>query len=277
MKRNRWLWLWLAVGFVLIILVPLAMDWLIIGNSFPSNISNSEWVGFFGGYIGSIIGAFVSLVGIIITIKHTSSENKRDRELEIRPFCLANSIPAKNLNPCFETHLMLFGYNPDETADFSANDDVVSHSEYFEIRNIGVGPAINCKITQGEYCTYLPNRKVESNLPNISSCSCIAPGESLYVHFDVWYDCCTLERISEDIPNNNEIKELFAKYYPQCNIPFSISYSDMMGTRYTQSFHVSLLFDSKFDKNVGQTLVPYCSITIHNETDKFTPEKIVSR
>lgn len=66
---------------------PLVIDWLIIGNSFPSNVSNSDWVGFLGGYIGAIIGAVVSLIGIIITIRYTNEQNKMDRELQVRPYC----------------------------------------------------------------------------------------------------------------------------------------------------------------------------------------------
>lgn len=72
----------LIVSLICIIMLPLAIDWLIIGNEFPSNIDNSDWVGFFGDYIGAIIGAVVSLIGIIITIRYTNEQNKRDRELD---------------------------------------------------------------------------------------------------------------------------------------------------------------------------------------------------
>ena len=42
---------------------------------------------FFGGYIGALIGAIVSLAGIIITIRYTNEQNKKDRELQVRPYC----------------------------------------------------------------------------------------------------------------------------------------------------------------------------------------------
>ena len=72
MSKKIWL---LVLGAILfMILLPLGVDWLIIGNSFTSNISNSDWVGFFGGYIGALVGALVSLIGIIVTIRFTKAQ-----------------------------------------------------------------------------------------------------------------------------------------------------------------------------------------------------------
>lgn len=56
------------------------MDYLIIGNGFYSNISNSDWVQFLGSYVGSLIGAFSGIVGIIMTIKFSEKQSKEDRE-----------------------------------------------------------------------------------------------------------------------------------------------------------------------------------------------------
>lgn len=273
MIRNKWLWLWLVVGITLITLVPLAMDWLIIGNGFPSNIDNSDWVGFFGGYIGSIIGAIVSLAGIVITIRHTSKENRRDRELEIRPYCLVKPIEEKNFNPHFERHSMSFRYDPNNEVSFANDDEIVSHSSYFEIANIGVGPAINCKICQDEYCTYLPNRKVNNEYSNQVSCSCIAPNESLYIQFDVWYDDNLIERNCKGKIDSEQIFTLSVEHYTQCDIPFSINYSDLIGTSYTQFFHISLSFGSAFDENIKPTCRMRCSVSIRNDIEPISTEK----
>ena len=86
MKKTT-IFIIILISLVLIIGLPLAIDWLIIGNGFPSNIENSDWVSFFGGYIGALIGAIVSLAGIIITIRYTNEQNKKDRELQVRPYC----------------------------------------------------------------------------------------------------------------------------------------------------------------------------------------------
>lgn len=79
----------IIIGIILILLVtisPLLMDWIILGNKVPSNLSNAEWANFFGSYIGAIIGSVFSLLGIVITIIFTNAQNKKDRELQIRPY-----------------------------------------------------------------------------------------------------------------------------------------------------------------------------------------------
>ena len=83
MKRKV-LWL-LTVTVLFVALFPLAIDRFILGNSYPSNASNAEWMSFFGGYFGAIIGGFLSLVGIAFTIRFTREESRADRELQIRP------------------------------------------------------------------------------------------------------------------------------------------------------------------------------------------------
>lgn len=85
MPKNFW-W-FLICSIIATLVIPLGVDWLIIGNDFPSNISNSDWVSFFGGYIGSILGCIISLIGILWTINFTREQNRTDRELQVRP-CL---------------------------------------------------------------------------------------------------------------------------------------------------------------------------------------------
>ena len=85
MKKTH-IYLFVVVFFILCIGIPLFIDWIIIGNKFPSNIINSDWVSFLGGYIGAILGALFSLIGIAWTIKFTREQNRSDRELQIRPY-----------------------------------------------------------------------------------------------------------------------------------------------------------------------------------------------
>lgn len=74
------------------VVIPLVIDWLIIGNLFPSNISNTDWV----GYIGALIGSVVSFLGILWTINFTREQNQTDRELQIRPYLDIRYIPSFN-------------------------------------------------------------------------------------------------------------------------------------------------------------------------------------
>lgn len=77
----------ILLSLIAIFLLPFIIDRFVIGNNVPSNISNSDWVGFLGSYIGAIIGALVSLIGIAATIKYTNEQNRIDRELQVRPYC----------------------------------------------------------------------------------------------------------------------------------------------------------------------------------------------
>ena len=37
----------IAVFILGIIIIPVIVDWCIIGNEFPSNVSNEDWIAFF--------------------------------------------------------------------------------------------------------------------------------------------------------------------------------------------------------------------------------------
>ena len=69
----------ILLSLIAIFLLPFVIDRFVIENNVPSNISNSDWVGFLGSYIGAIIGALVSLIGIAATIKYTNEQNRIDR------------------------------------------------------------------------------------------------------------------------------------------------------------------------------------------------------
>ena len=72
---KRWIiFILIILSILLVFGIPLAVDWLIIANDVPSNISNSDWVGFLGSYIGAIIGGVVSLIGIGVTIRFTKQQ-----------------------------------------------------------------------------------------------------------------------------------------------------------------------------------------------------------
>lgn len=71
MKKNIY---YIVTAILWIILIPIFIDWFIIGNNIPSNISNECWVGFLGSYLSSI----VSIVGVFITIRYYKNKDKQD-------------------------------------------------------------------------------------------------------------------------------------------------------------------------------------------------------
>ena len=61
---------YLILGAILLLAgVPLFLDFVVFGNSIPSNISNSDWAGFLGSYLGGIS----TLAAVFITI-HDSNK-----------------------------------------------------------------------------------------------------------------------------------------------------------------------------------------------------------
>ena len=107
--------IWGILLAILIVAVPVIIDWLIIGSDIPSNISNSEWVNFLGSYIGAVLGAMVSLAGIIITIRYTNEQNRIDRELQVRPYCSIRYVhESKIVGTDKELASILLGCDPQE-------------------------------------------------------------------------------------------------------------------------------------------------------------------
>ncbi len=140
MKKKKYI-VFASLSIVIIIGLPLAIDWIIIGNSFPSNIPNSDWVGFLSGYIGSI----VSMAGIIITIIYTSKQNKKDRENQVRPYCTVRFVPAgKGIKT--QSTLNRFSIGCGEVHD---NPDCYECLIF--VKNIGLGPAIEFDIAIDDF------------------------------------------------------------------------------------------------------------------------------
>lgn len=138
MKKVWWV---IIASAILVVALPLAIDWFIIGNSFPSNITNSDWVGFLGGYIGSIMGCVISLVGILWTINFTREQNRADRELQIRPYF---DIKYRDTPKVMSPKLCLGDIRIDFPGDFGINQTA---SGIIFIKNIGLGPAINFDVS----------------------------------------------------------------------------------------------------------------------------------
>ena len=167
----------IIVSVIAVIALPLAIDWLIIGNNFPSNISNSDWVGFFGGYIGSILGCVISLVGILWTINFTREQNRADRELQIRPFFDIRYIDVEKF--CFTKswlgYIMISSWDKNSEESEQPDSGQVGTGLLY-LKNVGNGPATNINFQveveniESEYSARFTNKntKVTTNsiLPN---------------------------------------------------------------------------------------------------------------
>lgn len=140
MKKR---YIFAIIGVLLLIIVfPIMMHSLIFANIHQVTNSNT-WAGFLGEYVGSLIGALVSLLGIFITIRFTAKENKKDRELQIAPF---PSISFESTEKLTRTKYYFDNILYSEEKNSPLNIFGTVH-----IKNIGVGPLLNCYLTDVEY------------------------------------------------------------------------------------------------------------------------------
>ena len=134
----------IVISVLLLISLPLAIDWFIIGNDFPSNVNNSDWMSFLGGYVGAILSGAISLIGIIWTIKFTREQNRADRELQIRPYfdIRYRDVP----NPCHTDNwlgaVLISTWEDDENQNVS---NTIGYGLLY-LKNIGNGPATDIKV-----------------------------------------------------------------------------------------------------------------------------------
>lgn len=135
--KKRTIVLLVLGAIILIIGVPVALDWLIIGNDIPSNISNSDWIGFLSGYIGAIIGGVVSLIGVSMSIKFTKQQFVASKE---------QYEEQKRLNNLPSLYCQIDGVGFGDTIG-CVDLNLGRHSEeviiVLEITNIGTGVASN--------------------------------------------------------------------------------------------------------------------------------------
>lgn len=228
------LWPFIIGSIIAVVALPLIIDWLIIGNSFPSNISNSDWVGFFGGYIGSIMGCFISLIGIIWTINFTREQNRADRELQIRPLF---DIRFSQVDHFSFTDSWL-GYVAITLFDRDGGSSNEVGAGLLFLKNVGNGTATNIDVkvsvegvsNKAEFSTQ--NQKVTTNS--------ICQNEEAAISIDV--------SSSRKAPDKNEISvhELgFLTYdkekYPMPEpfvVRLNLSYYDLLSNRFEQELTI---------------------------------------
>ena len=174
-------WRILIASVLIIIALPLAVDWLIIGNSFPSHITNTDWVGFLGGYIGAVISGLLSLVGISWTIRYTREQNRRDRELQIRP---ALDVRFVNTNQ-FSRDKSWLGDVSVELRDNCCQELKTVGSGLLYLKNVGNGPAMNVIAEATIVESKRPNDAYFVNQNAHVTTTSIRPGEESSISIDV--------------------------------------------------------------------------------------------
>ena len=68
------------------IILPFIFKYVIFESTTFSNLSNNEWAGFLGSYVGGILGGLGTLISVFITVKDSRDmqiENKKDTDKKI--------------------------------------------------------------------------------------------------------------------------------------------------------------------------------------------------
>lgn len=243
-------WPFIIGSIIAIVALPLAIDWLIIGNNFPSNISNSDWVGFFGGYIGSILGCVISLIGILWTINFTREQNRADRELQIRPYLDIRYIPLTNK---LEKGVSWLGYVMiNEWDDNDADNQDVERGLLY-LKNVGNGPATNIGID-----VFVENIKVKynaqfSNQNTKVTANSVQQGEEAAV--SLWITNNRIPPSKDDfVWDENGFGYCNYAKFPMpsnYNVTLILRYNDLLGNHFSQKLKFNAKYNMGYDREHG--------------------------
>lgn len=164
-----------VVGLIILVLLPLAVT--VLTSVITSPISNFEtsndWIGFFGSYIGTILGGIITL----IVMKGTINSN-RDIENENRKNEFCNNLSDLISDYCVYASDCYYTYrHDDESCDYKQSKMKLSSITYnIEIRLsdnefaknlVGLTQKLNRNVQLDEYCKSKNSVKFENDLKNV--------------------------------------------------------------------------------------------------------------
>ena len=151
-KKNRSMLYKIAGIFIL----GLIVSWLAAESGFPSAIDKASWLGFFGSYIGSGMGAAATVIGIKMTAQLQQEKDKKDYEIQkqnlrnqvenqrreaVKPYFIIKKVDRKTFESSEDIgkkgcNLILLEY-----------EKITSDNNYvLKIKNIGRGPALKVEM-----------------------------------------------------------------------------------------------------------------------------------
>lgn len=235
----------ILVVSIAIMAVPILIDFFVIGNNFPSNISNSDWVGFLGSYIGSLIGSIATLVGIIVTLRFTKEQSNyernfqqlqtnEDRRLLLAPYLKYNMIKTK----CDIKHDINILQVIDEDYNTYANATI-------SIKNIGMGPLLDFKIDNITF------KDVKLNFTIDGSNDVLEKDSEWFMLIDLRFklDEIRSDELIENQPGSLVKFSAPLKYLNKGGtLCFNIGYKDLLSNQYEQDLKISMSIALEGDK-----------------------------
>lgn len=224
MKLNKKYIIFILFILIIISIVPICVDYLIIGNGFPSNVDNSDWVAFLGSYIGALIGAFTTLVGLVITINFTRKQTNEDRRLALAPYLKYDMYKQVALDKKHDISIL---HVIDNNENVYVNCSVA-------IKNVGMGVLIDFKIYNITYD--------DKSLGYTIQGDCLEKNAEWLMLIDIRL---RLDEIKDETLIKNP-PDCLNEYSPPTNcrkggiLFFTVGYRDIIGNKYEQDIKIEM-------------------------------------
>lgn len=189
---------------LLIVVIPIALNWIVFSNDIKSNVSNDAWAAFFGSYIGGLFTLFGVGVTLYVSVNE-SNEDRKNTQTQIIEQKRLEFLPHLSLlnNECNKADYRIFFENKEAQNNYKSVEGSI------ELMNIGNGPAINLTAA----CVKIKGKSI-CNIKKDSTTS-IAPGHWIFLSYNVF----STEEIKSDMTEKIEItiryKDIFENKYQQ--------------------------------------------------------------
>lgn len=110
---------------IIIIIVPVLVYFLSVLPLFPSG-DNNDWAGFWGGYIGAIIGGVCTVVGVYWTIQYTQNNYEEDVRNRSLPYIALTTLQCNRTTNLFN----LWNDDNGELERKEVQKDIGQYQEY---------------------------------------------------------------------------------------------------------------------------------------------------
>lgn len=151
MKKNIKKWCILSLCIIMVPLIPMVIGAGVSSDIFLNWTNNNDWIGFWGSYVGAMIGAAIPL----IILRMEKQEERKQSVLPILSIMQENGITQKHDVEEYRVDYLTWDGRLEE---FILNDkqhsdvkkEIDDRSRWFHtdllVKNIGKGPVLNLRV-----------------------------------------------------------------------------------------------------------------------------------
>ena len=157
LKKYWWLPLCILFAFSLPVFVNTAF--LLFHFNTGAELNNATWLGFWGSYLGGLLSSVAALIALYLTYRQQERYHKEAKEsdrLRVLPVAIASMCAReeaqKTTYSCIAVDqngkIKLRTMNSKELVhQFETSDSPGTYLSHIEIKNIGLGPALDVRIS----------------------------------------------------------------------------------------------------------------------------------